>query len=170
VPYPIPYRAITPTSDECTNLLVPVCFSATHLGYASARMEPVFMMAGESAGIAAHHAIAQRASVQDISMATYARALEVAGQKLNWDVQKDRSTAAEPSSGELTYKRLLDEGDKDQNGTISRAEWVAAKPSFDWLFGIIDRSGDGQVDPAEYEEFQIYKQRNPDWMKLRKGD
>ena len=64
VPYPIPYRAITPQADECSNLLVPVCFSATHLGYASARMEPVFMICGESAGIAACRALAENTTVQ----------------------------------------------------------------------------------------------------------
>lgn len=85
VPYPIPYRAITPRADECSNLLVPVCFSATHLGYASARMEPVFMICGESAGIAACRALAESTTVQKIDMAAYRRTLEKAGQKLTWD-------------------------------------------------------------------------------------
>jgi hypothetical protein len=84
VPYPIPYRAITPKKHECTNLLVPVCFSATHLGYASARMEPVFMMCGESAGIAAVRAIIEDTAVQDIDMKTYLEKLISLGQKLEW--------------------------------------------------------------------------------------
>ena len=65
-PYPIAYRAVTPKKEECTNLLVPVCFSATHLGYTSARMEPVFMICGESAGISAAQALAEQSAVQDI--------------------------------------------------------------------------------------------------------
>ncbi|MBN1819523.1 MAG: FAD-dependent oxidoreductase [Prolixibacteraceae bacterium] len=67
VPYPVSYRAITPKENECINLLVPICFSATHLGYASARMEPVFMICGESAGLAAVQAIEENKCVQDIS-------------------------------------------------------------------------------------------------------
>lgn len=52
-PYPISYRAIVPRRGECTNLFVPVCMSASHIAYGSARMEPVFMVLGESAAIAA---------------------------------------------------------------------------------------------------------------------
>jgi len=81
-PYPISYRAITPLKKECANLLVLVCFSATHLGYASARMEPVFMMCGESAGIAAVQAINEDAAVQDINMERYSKSLNKAGQRL----------------------------------------------------------------------------------------
>jgi hypothetical protein len=90
VPYPVPYRAITPLEEECTNLLVPVCFSATHLGYASARMEPVFMICGEASGIAACQALEEGTSVQQINMATYRQALERARQKLTWDPSHDR--------------------------------------------------------------------------------
>jgi len=81
-PYPIPYEAITPLEAECSNLLVPVCFSGTHLGYASARMEPVFMTLGESAGIAAVQAINEGSPVQKIDMATYEKQLLKAGQIL----------------------------------------------------------------------------------------
>ncbi|MFS0723429.1 FAD-dependent oxidoreductase [Paenibacillus sp. 1P07SE] len=52
-PYPISYRAIMPKEQECTNLLVPVCVSATHAAYGSIRMEPVFMILGQSAATAA---------------------------------------------------------------------------------------------------------------------
>ena len=82
IPYPISYRAITPLSHECSNLLVSVCFSATHLGYASARMEPVFMICGESAGIAAAQAIDQNVSVQNIDQSRYQKKLISMGQIL----------------------------------------------------------------------------------------
>jgi hypothetical protein len=167
VPYPIPYRAITPQKDESANLLVPVCFSATHLGYASARMEPVFMICGESAGIAACHAIAQGTSVQDINMADHMRALESAGQKLHWDPQTDRASDGSPADSDLTFQRLLNECDADKNGTVSKTEWTAAKAAYDWLFAFIDKNDDRRIDNAEYEAFQIYKTKNPDWQKLR---
>jgi hypothetical protein len=59
--YHIPYRAITPSSAECSNLLVPVALSATHVAYSSVRVEPTWMAIGQSAGIAA--ALAAQAGV-----------------------------------------------------------------------------------------------------------
>ena len=66
-PYTISYRAITPCKSECSNLLVPVCVSSSHIAYGSIRMEPVFMILGQSAATAAIHAIEQRCSVQDVN-------------------------------------------------------------------------------------------------------
>lgn len=67
-PYPIPYRSITPKASECTNLLVPVCVSSTHIAYGSIRMEPVFMVLGQSAGVAAAMAINANKEVQQINV------------------------------------------------------------------------------------------------------
>jgi predicted secreted protein len=65
-PYPISYRAIVPKEKECSNLLVPVCLSATHAAYGSIRMEPVFMMLGQASAYAASLAIDENKSVQSI--------------------------------------------------------------------------------------------------------
>lgn len=67
-PYPIAYRSITPKKEECTNLLVPVCLSASHMAYGSIRMEPVFMVLAESAAIAACQAIDHKTTIQQINI------------------------------------------------------------------------------------------------------
>ena len=65
-PYPISYRAIVPKARECENLLVPVCLSASHIAYGSIRMEPVFMVLGQSAATAAAIALRDRVPVQQV--------------------------------------------------------------------------------------------------------
>jgi hypothetical protein len=65
-PYGIAYGAITPKRKECTNLLVPVCLSASHIAYGSIRMEPVFFALGQAAGTAAALAVADGVAVQDV--------------------------------------------------------------------------------------------------------
>ena len=68
-PYPISYRCIVPKKEECRNLLVPVCLSASHIAYGSIRMEPVFMELGQSASIAAGLAIDKGLSIQEVNAA-----------------------------------------------------------------------------------------------------
>lgn len=68
-PYGISYDAIVPKSRECNNLLVPVCLSISHIAYGSVRMEPVFMILGESAATAAALAIDHHTTVQKVSYA-----------------------------------------------------------------------------------------------------
>jgi hypothetical protein len=67
--YHVPYRAITPATSECTNLLVPVALSATHVAYSSIRVEPTWMTIGQSAGIAAALAAKADVSVQALDYA-----------------------------------------------------------------------------------------------------
>ncbi|WP_205945071.1 FAD-dependent oxidoreductase [Pedobacter psychrodurus] len=66
-PYSISYQAIVPKKTECKNLLVPVCLSSSHIAYGSVRMEPVFMILGESAATAAALAIDHKINIQDVN-------------------------------------------------------------------------------------------------------
>jgi hypothetical protein len=65
-PYSIPYGTIIPKKEECTNLLVPVCVSSSHIAFGSIRMEPVFMILGQSAAAAAILAIDNQTDLQDV--------------------------------------------------------------------------------------------------------
>ena len=65
-PYAISYGALVPKKEECTNLIVPVCLSSSHIAYGSIRMEPVFMILGQSAAVAASIAIDKKQAVQDV--------------------------------------------------------------------------------------------------------
>ena len=83
-PYPIAYRALVPRESECANLLVPVCLSASHIAYGSIRMEPVFMVLGQSAATAACQAIDRATPVQRIDVSTLQARLKADGQVLEW--------------------------------------------------------------------------------------
>ena len=65
-PYSISYGSLTPQKNQCSNLLVPVCLSSSHIAFGSIRMEPVFMILGQSAAVAACIAIDENSAVQDI--------------------------------------------------------------------------------------------------------
>jgi hypothetical protein len=83
-PYPISYRSIVPKAAECENLLVPVCLSATHIAYGSIRMEPVFMILGQSAATAAVLALDSKSSVQMLRYETLRARLLADKQILTW--------------------------------------------------------------------------------------
>jgi hypothetical protein len=67
-PYPISYRALLPRKSECTNLLVPVCLSASHIAFGSIRMEPVFMVLAQSAATAAVLAIDSKKGLHEVDV------------------------------------------------------------------------------------------------------
>ncbi|MDA3924777.1 MAG: FAD-dependent oxidoreductase [Kiritimatiellae bacterium] len=80
-PYQISYKSIIPKKAECTNLLVPVCVSSSHIAFGSIRMEPVFMILGQSAGTAAVFAIEEGVSVQNVNYAKLRKRLQADKQR-----------------------------------------------------------------------------------------
>ena len=85
-PYAISWRSIRPKQSECRNLLVPACLSASHIAYGSIRMEPVFMVLGQSAATAACLAIEEQLdTIQALDYAKLRKRLEADGQELEWD-------------------------------------------------------------------------------------
>ena len=81
-PYAISYRALVPPRGEAQNLLVPVCLSSSHIAYGSIRMEPVFMILGQSAATAACQAIQGGFAVQDVPYGPLQDRLRADGQVL----------------------------------------------------------------------------------------
>jgi len=81
-PYPISYQAIVPNKLQCKNLLVPVCLSASHASYGSIRMEPTFMILGQSAATAASLAIDLNLAIQDLPYSILRQQLLADGQVL----------------------------------------------------------------------------------------
>lgn len=79
-PWEIPYRSLLPRQEECDNLLVPVCASMSTIAYASYRMEPQYMMTGQSAGIAAALAIRNSHKVHLIDLNLLQKRLRETGQ------------------------------------------------------------------------------------------
>ncbi|MBN1820119.1 MAG: FAD-dependent oxidoreductase [Prolixibacteraceae bacterium] len=82
-PYSIAYGSLVPKKEECTNLFVPVCVSSSHIAYGSIRMEPVFMILGQSAAVAASLAIDNKTAIQDVDYETLKNELFKRGQVLN---------------------------------------------------------------------------------------
>lgn len=93
-PYGISYRAIIPKAGECKNLLVPVCASATHAAYGSLRMEPVFMVLGQSAAIAACLAMDDGIPLQEVPYSELRKKLIENRQILDWTVSPEPSPSA----------------------------------------------------------------------------
>ncbi len=83
-PYPVAYRALVPLESEVSNVLAPVPLSATYVAYSSLRMEPTFMILGESAGVAAALAVERQISVQQVPYADLRARLQQRGQKLTY--------------------------------------------------------------------------------------
>jgi len=81
-PYAIAYGSLIPKKEECANLLVPVCVSSSHIAFGSIRMEPVFMILGQSAAAAASLAIERDIAVQDVDYEVLRKVLIDRGQIL----------------------------------------------------------------------------------------
>ena len=95
-PYQISYGSLTPKKDQCRNLLVPVAVSSSHIAFGSIRMEPVFMILGQSAATAASLALDDDVSVQDLDYAKLREQLVKDGQVLQY-VGSSRFKGLDPS-------------------------------------------------------------------------
>lgn len=115
-PYPISYSSIVPKQNECTNLLVPVCLSATHIAYGSIRMEPVFMVLAQSSATAAVMAIDSKTDIQNTDISALQKKL-----------------ADDPLADGTAFDILVD---NDNEKLVSKTgEWITEKkggygPSF----------------------------------------
>ncbi|HEX5412352.1 MAG TPA: FAD-dependent oxidoreductase [Terriglobia bacterium] len=88
IPFQIPYRALLPKREECGNLLVPVCASASHIGYGALRLEPVYMIMGEAAGVASIMAVDKHQAVQAVDAGALAKELTKHGAVIEWSNPK----------------------------------------------------------------------------------
>jgi hypothetical protein len=128
-PYPISYKAIVPKKAECQNLLVPVCLSATHIAYGSIRMEPVFMVLGQTAATAACQAVdagnagitGAPVAVQDVDYAKLRARLLADKQVLEWKGAKGEGKAAAGVDPKSLAGVVVD----DDAATLA-GDWTAA--------------------------------------------
>jgi hypothetical protein len=120
-PFPVSYRALTPKEEQCANLLVPVCLSASHIAYGSIRMEPVYMILGQSAGTAAALAIDGETSVQKVDYSKLRERLLADKQILKWETKSDdahRPAVQPPAGVEVNHDKAEIKGEWQQSGAI----------------------------------------------------
>ncbi len=105
-PYSISYRSIVPRVGECANLFVPVCLSASHIAFGSIRMEPVFMVLGQSAATAACFAIDDEVPVQQVDYEKLRLQLLADRQVLRWGPADDNNSGIIVDNSDATGVRI----------------------------------------------------------------
>jgi hypothetical protein len=143
--YHIPYRAITPKASECSNLLVPVALSCTHVGISSIRVEPTWMILGQSAGIAAAMSANQNIAVQKLPYAALRERLLAQKQVIDLPILAE--LPPEPKGAmNINPKTLpgivLDDTQAEWKGEWSRSS--SFKPHIGTGYRHDDKRGDGQ--------------------------
>ena len=124
-PYPIDYGTMIPKADQCTNLVVPVCISSSHIAYGSVRMEPVFMILGQSAATAALMALERGIKVQEVPYADLKAKLLADGQVLESD---HRNKAAEGHGIKINLKEIPGITVDDTQAQL-KGEWTLSTAS-----------------------------------------
>jgi len=111
-PYHVPYRSILPKPEQCSNLLVPVALSCTHVGISSLRIEGAWMVIGQGAGVAAALSAKEEVAVQDLSYEKLRDRLLKQGQVLDLPV--------EPKDP-LDLPGVIDDAEAELTGTWERS-------------------------------------------------
>jgi hypothetical protein len=149
-PYHVPYRAITPKAAECANLLVPVALSCTHVGMSSIRVEPTWMILGQSAGIAAAMSAKQNLAVQSLPYPALRERLLAQKQVLDLPTLPDlppTTPAAKATAMSLDPKTLpglvLDDAQAELRGAWTRSSNF--KPHIGTGYLHDDQRADGQA-------------------------
>ena len=117
-PYPISYRSLVPKQVECENLFVPICMAASHIAYGSIRMEPVFMILGQSSATAAAMAIDDQVPVQKVDYARFRARMLTDRQVLDWTNAASARAAVSPVK--------LDGLVFDDESAERTGEWIAS--------------------------------------------
>ena len=138
-PYAIAYGSIVPKASECSNLLVPVACSASHIAYGSIRMEPVFMILGQSAATAAAMAIDAGSDVQSVPYPALRERLIKDGQVLAFDgpVKPTKSTRSAKDIPGVTV---------DDEEAVLTGEWSASSANSGFI-GLGYRHGGKDSSP-----------------------
>ncbi|MFQ6098177.1 MAG: FAD-dependent oxidoreductase, partial [Armatimonadota bacterium] len=142
--------------QDVENLFVPVCCSATHVGYCTLRMEPVYMILGHACGVAAHMARAAGVPVQSVDVAALQEALASQGQILRVNrppVADFRIETPRPlkAGQEVRFR----DASTDDRGIV-RWEW--------------DLDGNGEVDSREQNPTHTYRLGGVYRVRLRVSD
>ncbi len=124
-PYPVSYRSLCPKTSECTNLLVPVCLSASHIAYGSIRMEPVFMVLGQSSATAAALALEAGTGVQAVDYTKLKARLLQDGQVLDFTSPALAERVAGKTKAAL-QGTVVDDSEAEKTGFVE--ESTSASP------------------------------------------
>ena len=145
-PYHIPYRAILPKAAECENLLVPVALSCSHVGISSIRVEPTWMLLGQSAGIAAALSAKQNLAVQKLPYPALRKQLLAQKQVLDLPVLPKLNTEPKGAKG-IDLKPLagivLDDSQAELGGEWSQS--TTFKPYIGDGYRTTNQMGDGKA-------------------------
>jgi len=150
-PFPISYRSIVPKVGQAKNLLVPVCLSASHIAFGSIRMEPVFMVLGQSAATAAVEAINSGLSVQEINLERVQKELKLNpladGSAPEILVDNDDSSSVviegewETRRGGYGYDHMFSQNNSDQLKTVKFYPEVPVRGDYE-IFTYLSKNKD----------------------------
>ena len=143
-PYSIAYGALVPKRGEIANLFAPVACSATHIAYGSIRMEPVFMILGQSAATAAALAIDGNLAVQDVPYATLRARLLEDGQVLEHESSKAKPKGHGPVKAAVSLPGVT----VDDHDATFTGDWKQSSANGGFVGSGYRHDDKGAVGPA----------------------